>query len=78
MNKAKQHEQLKMKKKKEQIVYFVLQGKHSYDNIFVTKNVFSRNEHQKNFLTRKFLVDPVGWRQTNIFLSLTLFYSKHF
>ena len=36
------------------------------------KKVF-RNEHQKNFLTCTFLVDPVRWRQTNIFLSLALF-----
>ena len=39
-------------------------------NISVTKNFFFRNEHQKNFLTCKFLVGPVEWRQTNIFLSL--------
>ena len=41
-------------------------------NIFVTKNFFFRNEHQKWFLPRRFLLDPVGWRQTNIFLSLAL------
>ena len=29
-------------------------------NIFVTKKIFFRNEHQKNLLTRTFLVDPVG------------------
>ena len=29
-------------------------------NIFVTKNIFFRNEHEKDFLTRTFLVDPVG------------------
>ena len=46
--------------KKEQEVYFALQGKHSEDNIFVTKFFFSRNEHQKHFLTRSFLVDLVG------------------
>ena len=39
-------------------------------NIFVTKNFFFRNEHPKKFLTCAFLVDLVGWRQTNIFLSL--------
>ena len=39
-------------------------------NIFVTKKIFFRNEHQKHFLTRTFLADPVRWRQTNIFLSL--------
>ena len=40
------------------------------DNIFVTKKLFFRNKHQKIFLTRTFLVEPVGWRQTNTFLSL--------
>ena len=42
-------------------------------NIFVTEIFFFRNEHKKIFLTRTFVVDPVGWRQTNIFLSLALF-----
>ena len=41
-------------------------------NTFVTENFFFRNEHQKKNLTRTFLVDPVGWRQTNIFLRLAL------
>ena len=41
-------------------------------NIFVTKKIFFGNEHQKMFLTRTFLVGPVGWRQINIFLSLAL------
>ena len=41
-------------------------------NIFVTKKNFFRNEHQKKFMTRTFLVDPIEWRQTNIFLSLAL------
>ena len=49
-----------MMQKKEQEVYFALQGKHSEDNIFVTKFFFFRNEHQKHFLTRSFLVDLVG------------------
>ena len=40
------------------------------DNIFVTTKLFFRNKHQKIFLTRTFLVEPVGWRQTNTFLSL--------
>ena len=31
-------------------------------NIFVTKKLFFRNEHQKFFLTHMFLEDPVGWR----------------
>ena len=39
-------------------------------NLFVTKKIFFWNEHQKKFLTHPFLVDPVGWQQTNIFLSL--------
>ena len=47
-------------------------------NIFVTKNIFFRNEHQKHFFTRTFLVDPVGWRQTNIFLSVALLEKFHF
>ena len=29
-------------------------------NIFVTQKDFFRNERQKYFLTRTFLVDPVG------------------
>ena len=29
-------------------------------NILVTKKIFFGNEHQKIFLTRTFLVDPVG------------------
>ena len=29
-------------------------------NIFVTKKILFRNEHQKKFLARTFLVDPVG------------------
>ena len=41
-------------------------------NIFVTKKTFFRNEYQKKFLTLTFLVDPVRWRQTNVFLSLVL------
>ena len=41
-------------------------------NIFMTKKPFFKNEHQKKILTRTFLVDSVGWRQTNIFLSLAL------
>ena len=41
-------------------------------NIFVTKKFFFRNEYQKKFLNCIFLVDPVGWWQTNIFLSLAL------
>ena len=28
-------------------------------NMFVTKTIFFSNEDQKNFVTRKFLVDPV-------------------
>ena len=44
-------------------------------NIFVTKKVFFRNEHQKKILTRTFFVDPVGWRQTNIFLNVALVHS---
>ena len=62
-----------MMQKEEKEFYFTLQGKHSWDNIFVTKNFFFNNEHQKNCLTRIFLVDPVGWQQTKIFLSLGLF-----
>ena len=52
--------------KKEQEGYFAHQG----NNIFVTKKIFFVTEHRKNFFTHKFLVDPVGWRQTNIFLGL--------
>ena len=48
-----------MMQKKEQEVYFALQGKHSLDNMFVTKNFYSRNEHQKMFLIGLFLVDPI-------------------
>ena len=44
-----------MMQKKEQEVYFALQGNHSKDNMFATIT---------------FLVNPVGGRQTNIFLSL--------
>ena len=44
-----------------------------YNILFVTKKIFFRNEHQKIFLTCTFLVDPVEWRQTKIFLSLTWF-----
>ena len=29
-------------------------------NMFVAKEISFRNEHQKTFLTRTFLVDPVG------------------
>ena len=58
--------------KKEQEVYFALQGKHSLDNTFVIKKSFFRNEYQKNFLTRTFFVDSAEWRQANIFLSLAL------
>ena len=49
-------------------------------NIFVTKKFFYRNEHQKNFSSRTFLVDPVKAGPTNIFLSLaqTTFYSIYF
>ena len=48
-------------------------------NIFVTKKIFFRNEHQKNFLARTFLVDPVEWRQTNIFKSgLKKMFLDHF
>ena len=35
-------------------------------NMFVAKEISFRNEQQKKFLTRTFLVDPDGWRQTNI------------
>ena len=38
-------------------------------NIFETKNSFSGMNMKKN-LTGMFLVDSVGWGQTNIFLSL--------
>ena len=41
-------------------------------NIFVTKNIFFRNDHQKCFLADTIFVDSVGRRQTNIFLSLVL------
>ena len=41
-------------------------------NIFVTKKIFWGMNIKNIFSTCKFLVDPVGWRQTNIFLSLTL------
>ena len=41
-------------------------------NIFATKKIFFRNEYQEKILTRTFLVDPVGWQQANIFLSLAL------
>ena len=52
--------------KKEQEVCVSLQGKHSWDNIFVTKKkCFSGMRTKKLFLTRKFLVK---WQQTNIFL----------
>ena len=48
-------------------------------NIFVTKKIFFRNEHQKKFLARTFLVDPVEWRQTNIFKSgLKKMFLDHF
>ena len=42
--------------KKQQKVYFALQGKHSWDNIFVTKKYFFRNEHKKIFWTARFLL----------------------
>ena len=32
--------QIKMMQKKEKEIYFALQGNHSYDNIFLTKNIF--------------------------------------
>ena len=49
-----------MIQKKEQEVYFAIQGKHSLDSIFVTKIFFVRYEHQKCFLICMFLVDPDG------------------
>ena len=60
--------------KKEQEVYFALHCKHSLDNIFVTKKKFFQEwASKKKFFTRTFLVDPVGWRQVNLFLSLDLY-----
>ena len=38
----------------------------------MAKKHFFRNEYQKIFLTRAFLADPVGWKQTNTLLSLAL------
>ena len=67
-----------MMQKKEQTLYFALQGKYRQDNIFVTKKKFFRNEDQKIFLHHTFLVDLVGWQQTNIFLSLTLLHLSKF
>ena len=61
--------------KKEREVYFALQGKHSLDNMFVTKNFYSRNEHQKMFLIGLFLVDPIELHKTNIFHHRALFLS---
>ena len=39
-------------------------------NIIVTKKISWGMKIKKKILTGTFLVDPVGWRQTNIFLSL--------
>lgn len=48
-----------MMQKKEYVVYFAVQGKHSYGNVFVTKKMLFRNENHTKILTLTFLVVPV-------------------
>ena len=41
--------------------------------LWLKKNFFQEWASKKKFFTRTFLVDPVGWRQVNLFLSLGLY-----
>ena len=46
--------------KKEQEVYFAVYSKHGEDDIFLINFFYFGNKHEKQFLTRTFLADPVG------------------